>query len=153
MVYQGKDNNCFGEQQHGSRPQHQAMNVVHMKMLTYDLTRILRLSFIMFHNDATGCFDCIFVSLAMISALRLAMSRLSKLDTFIFHQSMYIPSMTYSLLALTFDTKTLNKIQSKAVQAILNKLWVSKSFPQRVAFGPKDMCGMALLDMSVEQGI
>jgi hypothetical protein len=30
---------------------------------------------------------------------------------------------------------------------------VSKSFPHQVAFGPKDLCGMALMDMSVEQGI
>jgi hypothetical protein len=62
-------------------------------------------------------------------ATRLATSRLSKLDTFIFHRSTYIPSMTYSLSAMTFDTKTLNKIQHKAVQAILNKIGVSKSFP------------------------
>jgi hypothetical protein len=46
-----------------------------MKMLTYDLTRILHLSLIMFDNDATGCFDCIIVSLAMIAALRLGMPR------------------------------------------------------------------------------
>jgi hypothetical protein len=39
------------------------------------------------------------------------------------------------------------------VQGILNKLGVSKSFPCCVAFGPKDLCGMALLDMSVEQGV
>jgi hypothetical protein len=32
-------------------------------------------------------------------------------------------------------------------------LGVSKSFPCWVAFGPKDLCGMALMDMSVEQGI
>jgi hypothetical protein len=61
--------------------------------------------------------------------------------------------MTYSLLVMTLDLKTLNKIQSRAVQAILNKLGVSKSFPRRVAFGPKDLFGMALLDMSVEQGV
>jgi hypothetical protein len=30
---------------------------VHLKTLTYDLTRILRTSLIMFDNDATGCFD------------------------------------------------------------------------------------------------
>jgi hypothetical protein len=47
----------------------------------------------------------------------------------------------------------LNKIQCKAIQAILNKLGVNKSFPQRVAFGPKDMCGLALLDMSIDWGI
>jgi hypothetical protein len=75
MVYQGEDNNCFAEQQHGSRPQHQAMNAVHMKTLTYDLTRILHLSLIMFDNDATGCFDCIIVSLATIAALQLGMPR------------------------------------------------------------------------------
>jgi hypothetical protein len=41
MVYQGEDNNCFGKQQHGSRPRHQAINAVHMKTLTYNLTQIL----------------------------------------------------------------------------------------------------------------
>jgi hypothetical protein len=73
MVYQGEDNNCFGKQQHGSQPLHQAINPVHLKTLTYDLTRILRTSLIMLDNDATGCFDRIIVSLAMIAALRLGM--------------------------------------------------------------------------------
>ncbi len=64
--------------------------------------------------------------------------------------------MMFPLPVMTLDTKNtkvLNKIQRKAIQAILNKLGVNKSFPQCVAFGPKDMCGMALLDMSVEQGV
>jgi hypothetical protein len=73
MVYQGKDNNCFGKQQHGSRPLHQATNPVHLKTLTYDLTRILCTSLIMFDNNATGCFDCIIISLTMIAALQLGM--------------------------------------------------------------------------------
>jgi hypothetical protein len=86
-------------------------------------------------------------------ANRLSMSNLSKMDTSIFLRSMYVLSMTYSLLVMTFDLKTLNKIQSRAVQAILNKLGVSKSFPRGVAFGPKALCSMALLDMSIEQGV
>ena len=61
--------------------------------------------------------------------------------------------MMYSLLVTTLDTRVLNKIQRRAVQAILNKLGVNKSFPRQVAFGPKDLCSMALLDMSVEQGV
>jgi hypothetical protein len=61
--------------------------------------------------------------------------------------------MTYSLPVTTIDVNILNKIQRQAMQAILNKLGVSKSFPCWVAFGPKDLCGMALMDMSVEQGI
>jgi hypothetical protein len=76
MVHQGEDNNCFGNQQHGSRPRHQCINAVFMKTLTYDLMRILRLSLIVFTNDATGCFDWIMVSLAMIAAFRLGMPRL-----------------------------------------------------------------------------
>jgi hypothetical protein len=52
-----------------SRPQHQAINAVHMKTLTYDMTRILHHSLILFDNDVTGCFDCIIVSQAMIAAL------------------------------------------------------------------------------------
>jgi hypothetical protein len=50
----GEHNNCFGKQQHGSRPLHQAINPVHLKTLTYNLTRILRTSLIMFDNDVTG---------------------------------------------------------------------------------------------------
>jgi hypothetical protein len=86
-------------------------------------------------------------------AVRLSTSRLSEMDTFIFHRSMYTPSMTYSLPVTTINLKTLNRIQRRAIQAILHKLGVSKAFPRRVAFGPKDLCGMSLLDMSVEQGV
>jgi hypothetical protein len=75
------------------------------------------------------------------------------MDTFIFHQSTYVPSMTYSLPLTTFKPNKLNKIQQKATQAILNKLGVSKSFPQCVTFGPKDLRGKALLDMSIDQGV
>jgi hypothetical protein len=63
------------------------------------------------------------------------------MDTFIFHRSTYIPSMTYLLPLTTFEPNKLNKIQWKAIQAILNKLGVSKSFPWHVTFGPKDLGG------------
>jgi hypothetical protein len=85
--------------------------------------------------------------------VRLLTSRLSEVDTFIFHRGTYTPSMMYSLPVTTIDMKTLNRIQRQAIQAILHKLGVSKAFPQGVAFGPKDLCGMTLLDMSVEQGV
>jgi hypothetical protein len=84
---------------------------------------------------------------------QLSASNLNDMDTFIFHRSTYVPLMTYSLPVKTLDTRVLNKIQRRAVQVILNKLGVNKSFPCRIAFGPKDLCGMALLDMSVEQGV
>jgi hypothetical protein len=75
------------------------------------------------------------------------------MDAFIFHWSTYVPSMTYSLLVTTLDALQLNKIQSRSIPAILNKLGANKHFPCSVAFGPKDLCGLALLDLSVEQGV
>jgi hypothetical protein len=53
----------------------------------------------------------------------------------------------------TLEVLVLNKIQQKAIQAILNKLGVNRSFPRRIAFDPKDLCGMALVNLSVNQGI
>jgi hypothetical protein len=61
--------------------------------------------------------------------------------------------MMYSLPVTMLDTKVPNKIQCQAVQVILNKLGVNKPFPRQVTFGPKDLCGMSLLDMNVEQGV
>ena len=69
LVYQGEDNKCFGYQQYGSQPQHQAIDAVHKKTLTYDLSCIMQLALLMFDNDASGCFDRIIVALATIAAL------------------------------------------------------------------------------------
>jgi hypothetical protein len=86
-------------------------------------------------------------------ARRLMTSRLSKMDTFIFHRSTYVPAMTYSSCVTTFDPSTLNRIQQKAIAAILEKLGMNQHFPRRVAFGPKELCGLGLLDLSIEQGV
>jgi len=86
-------------------------------------------------------------------ASRLAISILTPMDTFIFHRSTYTPSMTYSLPVTTISRSQLNKIQSRSISAILNKLGVNRHFPRKVAFGPKELCGMSLLDLSVEQGV
>ena len=75
------------------------------------------------------------------------------MDTFIFHRSTYTPSMMLSIPLTTFAVAELNKIQRRATQAMLNKLGVNKNFPCRVAFSPKDMCGMALLGLSIGQGV
>jgi hypothetical protein len=41
LVYQGEDNNCFSQQQYGSQPHHQAIDAVHKKTLSYDLSCIM----------------------------------------------------------------------------------------------------------------
>ena len=37
--------------------------------------------------------------------------------------------------------------------AILQKLGMNRSFPWKVAFGPKELGGMALYDKSMDQGV
>jgi hypothetical protein len=86
-------------------------------------------------------------------ARHLLTSRLTKMDTFIFHCSTYVPAMTYSSCVTTFDPPTLNRIQQKAIAAILEKLGMNQHFPRRVAFGPKELCGLSLLDLSIEEGV
>jgi len=61
--------------------------------------------------------------------------------------------MTYSIGVTTLDKDKWNKIQQKSITVILNKLGLNQNFPRRVAFGPKELCRQALLDMSVEQSI
>jgi hypothetical protein len=86
-------------------------------------------------------------------AARLITSNLTAMDAFIFHWSTYVVSMTYSLPVTTLDALQLNKIQSRSIPVILNKLGANRHFPHSVAFGPKDFCGLALLDLSIEQGV
>jgi hypothetical protein len=52
--------------------------------------------------------------------------------------------MTYLLPVTTLDLLQLNKIQSRLILAILNKLGINKHFSHSVAFGPKDLCRLAL---------
>jgi len=75
MVYQGEKYRCFGHQQFGSRLYHQAIDAVHRKTLTFDLSQILCMNLGLLDNDALGCFDRIVVVLAMIAARRLGMKR------------------------------------------------------------------------------
>ena len=77
-------------------------------------------------------------------AAHLLTLNLNRMDTFIFHRSTYTPAMTYSICLMTLSRTQLNKIQSKAISAILDKLGVNHHFPRRTAFGPKELCGMSL---------
>jgi hypothetical protein len=75
LVHRGKDAKVFGEQQYGSHPGRQAINTVHKKDLSYDLSRIQRSSLPMLDNDASACYDRIVIALATIMALCLGMRR------------------------------------------------------------------------------
>jgi hypothetical protein len=75
MVHKGKDSGTFEDQQDGSQPGRQAIEAVHKKTLTYDLSRILHTSLGMFDNNASGCYDHIVIALLTLMALHLGMPR------------------------------------------------------------------------------
>jgi hypothetical protein len=75
MVHKGEDSGSFEDQQDGSQPGRQAIDAVHKKTLTYDLSRILHTSLGMFDNDASGCYDHIVIALLTLMALHLGMPR------------------------------------------------------------------------------
>jgi hypothetical protein len=54
MVHRGEDAKVFGDQQDSSRPGRQAIDTVHKKTLSYDISRIQHSSLAMFDNDASG---------------------------------------------------------------------------------------------------
>jgi hypothetical protein len=62
---------------------------------------------------------------------------------FVWNEHLHFPSKhlhsLHDLLPTTFACNELNKIQQKTIQAILNKLGVSKPFPWHITFGPKDL--------------
>jgi hypothetical protein len=76
---------------------------------------------------------------------QLSMSNLFKMDTFIFHRSTYIPSMTHliPLTMLTMKGHSGNSEQTGSEQEL----------PKMSGLWPNRFCGMAFLDLSVDQGV
>jgi hypothetical protein len=73
MVKNGECNNAMNDQQYGSRPRHMTINALLLARCEKDLIRQLKMNSAHMNNDATGCYDCIIVSLGMIACRRLGM--------------------------------------------------------------------------------
>ena len=86
-------------------------------------------------------------------ARRLLSPRISESDVTIFHRSLYIPSMRYSLAAIAADEESLQSIQSKVVKSILQKMHVSSTIPTSLRHGPVEMGGLGLYDLRTEAGL
>jgi hypothetical protein len=80
-------------------------------------------------------------------------SRLSKTEAMLAYQACWIPAVGYSLSTTTMSDKHLRSIQAQATSSFLQKLGFNKHFPRPVAFGPRELGGLELRDLSVEQGI
>ncbi|KAI2493732.1 hypothetical protein MHU86_20802 [Fragilaria crotonensis] len=79
--------------------------------------------------------------------------RLTKSDLKVFHRSIYKPAMLYSLPAIAVDEEELEKIQSKIIPTIVQRLGFSSKLATAVRYGPVSMGGLDLLDLRTECGI
>ncbi|KAI2513280.1 hypothetical protein MHU86_1051 [Fragilaria crotonensis] len=86
-------------------------------------------------------------------ATRIKSPRLTANDIRIFHRSIYIPSMRYSLPALAVDEEALSQVQTKVVQSMLQRMHVSSTIPTSVRHGPIELGGLGLYDLRTEYGI
>jgi hypothetical protein len=86
-------------------------------------------------------------------ATRLRSPRLTETDIDIFHRSIYVPSMRYSLAALATDEEELSKVQSKISRAILQRLHIRSTIPTALRYGSLELGGLGLYDLRTEMGI
>ena len=86
-------------------------------------------------------------------ASRLLSPRLTASDVRIFHRTTYIPSMRYGLAAMATNEEALGNVQSRVVQAILQKLHVQSTIPTSIRHGPLEFGGLDIYDLRTEAGI
>ena len=86
-------------------------------------------------------------------ARRLLSPRITSSDAAIFHQSIYIPSMRYSLAALAVDEESLSGIQTLVIKSMLQKMGYSSKIPTAIRHGPPELGGLGIYDLRTEAGL
>jgi hypothetical protein len=86
-------------------------------------------------------------------ATRLAASKLTATDIRIFHRSIYVPAMRYSLPAVAVDEEALGIVQNRILKVMLQKMHVNGNLPTSIRHGPIEMGGLGMYDLRTETGI
>jgi hypothetical protein len=84
---------------------------------------------------------------------RILSPKLTETDVVIFHRSIYIPSMRYSLAAVAADEESLGFVQTRVMKSMLQKLHISSTIPTSLRHGPLELGGLGLFDLRTEAGI
>jgi predicted RNase H-like HicB family nuclease len=85
-------------------------------------------------------------------AQRLATTTITQQAARVLYQSMYIPSMSYSLTVGTFSIEQCVKIQGIATQQFLATMGYNRNTPSRIAYGPREFGGIGLQHLFAIQG-
>ena len=75
LLYHAELHNLLNNNQWGCRPHRQAEDVLMLKELTYNLARTTKTTLATFDNDATGCFDRVPCTMAMLASRRVGADR------------------------------------------------------------------------------
>lgn len=86
-------------------------------------------------------------------AVKLKSPKLKVADALLFHQTIYVPTMRYSLAAIAANEESLTTIHTKLMASLLQKLNVSSHLPTAIRHGPKLFGGLDLFDVQTEAGI
>ena len=79
--------------------------------------------------------------------------RLKTHDIRVFHNTMYAPSMRYSLPAVAVDEEESGAVQAQIIPSIVQRLGFNSNLPTAIRFGPIEMGGLGLVDLRTEGGI
>lgn len=86
-------------------------------------------------------------------ATQTALGQLTRFQARRAYSSVYMPSMTYSLVATSLSEADLNVVQSKALQSYLPAMGYEATFPRAVIFGPRQFGGINLGHLYTEMCI
>ena len=86
-------------------------------------------------------------------AVRLKSPRIKVTDALLFHQTIYIPTMRYSLAAIAANEESLKTIQTNLMASLLQKMNVNCHLPTAIRHGPKLFGGLELYDVQTKAGI
>ena len=75
VLYQAEHRNGINNNQWGGCPHRQAEDALMLKELTYNITLNTKTTLATFDNDATGCFDCVPSTVAMLASRRLGATK------------------------------------------------------------------------------
>ncbi len=84
---------------------------------------------------------------------RILSPQLTESDVVIFHRSIYIPSMRYSLAAVAAVKESLGFVQTRVIQSMLQKLHISSTIPTSFRHHPLELGGLGLYNLRTEAGI
>ena len=75
LLYEAEQQNLLNNNQWGCRPHRQAEDALLLKELTYNLANTTKTTLATFDNDATGCFDRVPCTIAMLASRRLGANK------------------------------------------------------------------------------